>query len=400
MVDYVLRLAETWPRWDGRPCEVPVEGEQPRIYTPHKAIRRVADQLVDHLAGFEGRLAGQPTSQTAGTLRRLLLPPTSPPSPPKTSTRPAACSGGLRTPGTCACDRSPQSNWISKQLTPGCSASQRPIWPDQLSMQTRSERCDNRSERCGHSQPTASKHDQLREAEATGAAKAVGELGRQRACIASLAVAAHDEQPLQRCRYARIGDLPPSQADPSGHMSLETPADGAAVDQGKPRWLDWRSAWRVDEFGLVEQAQPASVGLAADDLSSGARPRPSAGRGEGYIGADERRQWLFWLEVGAACQHFPPQRPDRLRAICVAAGPVGHRCLWVCEPGRPHMRVCPESGAGLLRSCGGPWSAASLPIPWSAPSADSGCARHWPACSTVHFRRLNKAVDGLTRIRG
>jgi len=74
--------------------------------------------------------------------------------------------------------------------------------------------------------------------------------------------------------------------------------------------------------------------------------------------------------------------------------------LWVREPGRPHMRVCPESGAGLLRSCGRPWSAASLLIPWSAPSADSRCARHWPACSTVHFRRLNNAVDGLTRIRG
>ena len=61
MVDHVLRLAETWPRWDGRPSEVPVEGEPPRIYTPHKAIRRVADHLVDHLAEFEARLAGRPT---------------------------------------------------------------------------------------------------------------------------------------------------------------------------------------------------------------------------------------------------------------------------------------------------------------------------------------------------
>jgi uncharacterized protein YfiM (DUF2279 family) len=61
MVDHVLRLAETWPHWDGRPREVAVEGEQPRIYTPHKAIRRVADHLVDHLAEFEARFAGQPT---------------------------------------------------------------------------------------------------------------------------------------------------------------------------------------------------------------------------------------------------------------------------------------------------------------------------------------------------
>lgn len=61
MVDYVLLCAETWPRWDGVPAETPVEGEPPRLYTPHKAIRRVADHLVDHLAELEARLAGQPT---------------------------------------------------------------------------------------------------------------------------------------------------------------------------------------------------------------------------------------------------------------------------------------------------------------------------------------------------
>jgi hypothetical protein len=32
-----------------------------RIYTPHKAIRRVADHLVDNLAELEARLAGYPT---------------------------------------------------------------------------------------------------------------------------------------------------------------------------------------------------------------------------------------------------------------------------------------------------------------------------------------------------
>jgi hypothetical protein len=61
MVDYVLRVAETWPQWDGRPIEIPVEGEPSRIYTPHKAIRRVADHLVDHLAEMEARLSGHPT---------------------------------------------------------------------------------------------------------------------------------------------------------------------------------------------------------------------------------------------------------------------------------------------------------------------------------------------------
>lgn len=61
MVDHVLELARSWPRWDGEPVEVPVEGEAPRTYTPHKAVRRVADHLLDHLAELEARVAGRLT---------------------------------------------------------------------------------------------------------------------------------------------------------------------------------------------------------------------------------------------------------------------------------------------------------------------------------------------------
>ncbi|MGH9229549.1 MAG: hypothetical protein ACRD07_12640 [Acidimicrobiales bacterium] len=55
MVDHVLRLVDTWSAWDGelRPAD-------DRVYTPHKAVRRVADHMVDHLAEVEARLAGDP----------------------------------------------------------------------------------------------------------------------------------------------------------------------------------------------------------------------------------------------------------------------------------------------------------------------------------------------------
>jgi hypothetical protein len=56
MVRQVLALAETWTRWDGRPLAA-----DDRIYTPHKAIRRVTDHLIDHLAEIEARLAGVTT---------------------------------------------------------------------------------------------------------------------------------------------------------------------------------------------------------------------------------------------------------------------------------------------------------------------------------------------------
>lgn len=53
MVHRVLELAATWGGWDGRPRSV-----DDRVYTPHKAVRRVADHMIDHLAQLEAHLAG------------------------------------------------------------------------------------------------------------------------------------------------------------------------------------------------------------------------------------------------------------------------------------------------------------------------------------------------------
>jgi hypothetical protein len=55
-VSHALRLAQGWTTWNGTP--IPVDG---RVYTPHKAIRRIGDHLIDHLAEVEARLAGVPT---------------------------------------------------------------------------------------------------------------------------------------------------------------------------------------------------------------------------------------------------------------------------------------------------------------------------------------------------
>ncbi|RKN20137.1 hypothetical protein D7147_14740 [Micromonospora musae] len=56
MVQQVLEMAQTWTHWDGQPRPV-----DDRVYTPHKAIRRVTDHLIDHLAEIEARIAGVPT---------------------------------------------------------------------------------------------------------------------------------------------------------------------------------------------------------------------------------------------------------------------------------------------------------------------------------------------------
>ena len=51
----VLGTAESWLGWDGRPVF-----RDGNAWTPHKALRRVADHLLDHLAEIECRLASQP----------------------------------------------------------------------------------------------------------------------------------------------------------------------------------------------------------------------------------------------------------------------------------------------------------------------------------------------------
>jgi hypothetical protein len=56
MVSRVLEMAQTWTSWNGE-----LRAVDDRVYSPHKAIRRVADHLIDHLAEIEARIAGVPT---------------------------------------------------------------------------------------------------------------------------------------------------------------------------------------------------------------------------------------------------------------------------------------------------------------------------------------------------
>jgi hypothetical protein len=55
-IEEILRLAGTWLAWDG----VPRYGDG-NVWTPHKALRRVTDHLLDHLAEINAVLAGAPT---------------------------------------------------------------------------------------------------------------------------------------------------------------------------------------------------------------------------------------------------------------------------------------------------------------------------------------------------
>jgi hypothetical protein len=67
-VDEVLTLAEGWLGWNGR-----TSIGDGNVWTPHKALRRVTDHLVDHLAELEARLAGLPTIPDRWHGRRLTL---------------------------------------------------------------------------------------------------------------------------------------------------------------------------------------------------------------------------------------------------------------------------------------------------------------------------------------
>ena len=62
-VDTCLDLAATWYAWDGRPRVSEPTRDIPggTVFTPQKAIRRIADHLVDHLAEIEALLAGAET---------------------------------------------------------------------------------------------------------------------------------------------------------------------------------------------------------------------------------------------------------------------------------------------------------------------------------------------------
>ena len=55
-VDEILGLAATWLAWDG----TPILGDG-NAWTPLKALRRITDHLLDHLAEIQATLAGQPT---------------------------------------------------------------------------------------------------------------------------------------------------------------------------------------------------------------------------------------------------------------------------------------------------------------------------------------------------
>ncbi|HKA69094.1 MAG TPA: hypothetical protein VKG85_08260 [Actinomycetes bacterium] len=55
-VDRSLEIAASWLGWDGRPVH-----RDENVWTPYKALRRITDHLLDHLAEVEALLAGAPT---------------------------------------------------------------------------------------------------------------------------------------------------------------------------------------------------------------------------------------------------------------------------------------------------------------------------------------------------
>jgi hypothetical protein len=71
MVAEFLQMAETWTNWDGKPVATP-NGQ--RVYTPHKALRRFADHMVDHLAQLQAEQAGAESIPDTWQASRITTP--------------------------------------------------------------------------------------------------------------------------------------------------------------------------------------------------------------------------------------------------------------------------------------------------------------------------------------
>lgn len=118
-VAHALSLLETWVHWDGVP--IPVED---RVYTPHKAVRRIADHFVDHLAELEARLAGEPTYPDDWQASAITTPADLAPFLPEDRAEAAArlrrlgqiWTARLRTLESGQVDETPGEGWTARQL--------------------------------------------------------------------------------------------------------------------------------------------------------------------------------------------------------------------------------------------------------------------------------------------
>jgi len=68
-VESSIREASTWLGWDGHP-----RGAEGSVWTPHKALRRVVDHLIDHLAQTEAALGDTPALPDTWKGRFATLP--------------------------------------------------------------------------------------------------------------------------------------------------------------------------------------------------------------------------------------------------------------------------------------------------------------------------------------
>jgi hypothetical protein len=73
MVDEFLAMAQTWTTWDGKPIPIETPYGQ-RLYTPNKALRRMADHMIDHLAQLDAHNAGLPPSKADWQASRITTP--------------------------------------------------------------------------------------------------------------------------------------------------------------------------------------------------------------------------------------------------------------------------------------------------------------------------------------